>query len=139
MDNVYELPCSKKVVCVFLHGKYAFVGLLQHGLKCLSCRYDANNCNHVIFVQHAIDEDDESYPFLCDMFANVRQQRQPSVPSCLSKNKIKFADEDHSLQFVQNVKSVFPVDENVTLQLGGSSNECSCCHKCSNPWNEIMS
>jgi hypothetical protein len=136
-DNIFELPCSKNVVCSFVHGESSFVGSDQHGLKCLTCKYDTHNCVHVGFVQTKFDEDDESFPFLPQVFSDRPVRRSPSIPLCLSKQKIQFKAEVRNPRLTGDLKSNLHTDENGIFQimLGGHNNLSSPCSSCSSPWS----
>jgi hypothetical protein len=126
------LPCSKRVVCAYVDDAYSFVGFDQYGIKCLTCKYDTHNCVHAAFVQAKLDQDDESYLFLHDVFACMVAHRPPSIPVCLSKQKIDFTGSIvSSLQVIQSIKSLLSANDdgifNILPNDAGCGSKCSSC------------
>ena len=81
------------------------------------CKYDTHNCVHVGFVQTKLDEDDESFPFLPQLFSDRPVRRSPSIPLCLSKQKIQFKAEVRNPRLMRDLKSNLHTDENGIFQI----------------------
>ena len=119
-------------MCALVDDAYSFVGSDQYGIKCLTCTYDTHSCIHAAFVQAKFDQYDESYPFLHDIFSDGVVSRSPSIPLCLSKQKIDFSGSTgNTLQVIQSIKSHLSADDNGIFHImpddDDRDNNCSSC------------
>ena len=94
----------------------------------------------MLFVQSKFDEDNESYPFLNQIFSGQHLSRSPSVPTCFSSRKIKFVPEVDQSQMVRNdgIRSLLPLDENGIFEVMPAAEDwqSSRCSRCSSKYSD---
>ena len=85
-------------------------------------------------VEMMINEDDESYPFLYNLYSDRPSRHTPSTPVCLSKQKLS-SNGDNNIRVVQDIKSLLSVEENGIFNILPRHGSClDCCSTCSSPW-----
>ncbi len=66
---------SKVIVCADMG--IGFVGIDMGKLKCLSCKYEATNCGHIVHLRNAVQSESADIPNVAyDLFMSNNESRQ---------------------------------------------------------------